>query len=81
MEGSTGNAKNVPKKRTRLGRVMDFWQCTVRPQGEPKSLQPACTKFSNFVLILDTSTFTTPSFISSDQMQDPKVSLKSVMFK
>ena len=65
MEGSTGNSKNVPKKSTRLGRMMGFRQYTLRLRCEPKSLQPACTKFSNFVPILDTSTFTTPSFISS----------------
>ena len=65
MEGSTGNSKNVPKKSTRLGRMIGFRQYTLRLRCEPKSLQPACTKFSNFVPILDTSTFTTPSFISS----------------
>ena len=65
MEGSTGNSKNVPKKSTRLGRMMGFWQYTLRLRCEPKSLQPACTKFSNFVPILDTSTFTTPSLITS----------------
>ena len=30
-------------------------QYTLRLRCEPKSLQPACTKFSNFVPILDTS--------------------------
>ena len=65
MEGSTGNSKNVPKKSTRLGRMMGIRQYNLRLWCEPKSLQPACTKFSNFVPILDTSTFTTPSFISS----------------
>ena len=65
MEGITGNSKNVPKKSTRLGRMMDFRQYTLRLRCEPKSLQPPCTKFSNFVPILDTSTFTNPSFISS----------------
>ena len=65
MKGSTGNSENVPKKKTRLGRMMGFRQYTLWLRCEPKSLQPACTKFSNFVPILDTSTFTTPSFISS----------------
>ena len=67
MEGSTGNSKNFPKKSTRLGRMMGFRQYMLQLWCEPKSLQPACTKFSNFVPILDTSTFTTPSFISSGQ--------------
>ena len=66
MEGSTGNSKNVPKKSTRLGRMMGFQQYTFRLQCKPKSLKPACTKFSNFVPILGTSTLTTPSFISSE---------------
>ena len=68
MEGSTGNSKNVPKKSTRLGRMMGFRQYTLRLRYEPKSLQPACTKFSNFVKILDTSIVTTPTFIISDPM-------------
>ena len=54
MEGSTSNSKNVAKKSTSLGRMMGFRHYTVRPRCEPKSLQPACTKFSNFVPILDT---------------------------
>ena len=66
MEGSTGNSKNVQRKNTSLGRIMGFPQYTVCPQCEPKSLQPDCTKFSNFVPILDTSIVTTPTFIISD---------------
>ena len=62
MEGSTGNSKNAPKKSTRLGRMMGFQQYMVRPQCEPKSLQPAST---NFVPKLDTSIVTTPTFIIS----------------
>ena len=61
MEGLTGNSKNVPKKSTRLG----FWQDTLQLRYKPKSLQPACTKFSNFVSILDMSIVTTPTFIIS----------------
>ena len=40
MEGSTGNSKNVPKKSTSLGRLMGFWQYSVRPLCKPWSLQP-----------------------------------------
>ena len=66
MEGSTSNSKNVPKKRTSLVRIMGFRQYKVCLQCEPKSLQPACTKLSNFVPILDMSIVTTPTFIISD---------------
>ena len=67
MEESTGISKNVPKKSTRLGRMMGFRQYTVSPWCEPKSLHPACTKFSDFVPILDTSIVTIPKFtISAD---------------
>ena len=65
MEGSTSNSRNVPKKSTRLGRMLGFRQYTVRPRCEPKSLQLACTKFSNFVPILNTSIVPTPTFIIS----------------
>ena len=58
MEGRTGNSKNVPKKNTSLSRMMGFRQYTVCPQCEPKSLQPAYTKFSTIVTI--------PTFIISD---------------
>ena len=30
MEGNTGNSKNVPKKSTRLGRMIGFRQYTLR---------------------------------------------------
>ena len=50
---------------TSLGRIMGFRQCMVRPRYEPKFLQLACTKFSKFKPILDTSTVTTPTFIIS----------------
>ena len=60
MEGSTGNFRIVLKKSTSLGRIIGFWQYTVRSQCEPKSLQPACTKFSN------TSIVTAPTFIISE---------------
>ena len=65
MDGSTGNSKNVPKKSISFGRIMGFRQYTVGPRCEPKSLQPACTKFSNFVPILDMSIVTTRTFITS----------------
>ena len=53
MKGSTGNSKNVPKKSISLGRIMGFWQYTVRK------------KFSNFMPILDMSIVTTSTFIIS----------------
>jgi hypothetical protein len=62
MEGSTGNSKNVPKKSTSLGRIMGF---LVHPRWEPKSLQPDCIKFSNFMPILNTSIVIAPTFIIS----------------
>ena len=65
MEESSGNFKNVPKKNTSLGRIMGFRQYTVHPRCKPKSLQPACTKFSNFVPIPNRSIVTTPTFIIS----------------
>ena len=39
MEGSTGNSKHVPKKKTRLGRMMGFRQYTVRPRSQWEFLQ------------------------------------------
>ena len=71
MEGSTVNSKNVPKKSTSLGcRIMGFRQYTVRLRCEPKSLQPACIKFSNFMPILDMSIVTTHTFIISGFLMD-----------
>ena len=62
MEGSTGNSKNVSKKEYQFGQNKGL---SAVHGCEPKSLQPACIKFSNFMLILDTSIVTTRTFITS----------------
>ena len=72
MEESTGNSKNAPKKSASLGRIMGFLQYKVRPRYEPKSLEPACTKLSNFVPILDTSIVTTPTYLYHLWVELPK---------
>ena len=63
MEGSTGNSKNVPKKEY-VPVWAELWAFG-STRCEPKSLQPACIKFSNFMPILGTLIVTTPTFITS----------------